>query len=77
MQHCNPSHVETIISAAGLADKVGISRASLARYMSRRQILPHFKTASSSFFRYDAIEEAKNIVQQNRIRNYRHLSVVT
>ncbi len=68
---------ERIISAAGFARRVGISRSSLSKYTRRRLIIPDFITDAAAFFRYDRIQDAKRAIELNRSHNWKHLSAAT
>lgn len=65
---------EKIISAAGFARRVGISRPALAKYQRRGLIMPDFESEAGCFYRYDSIPTAKRAIEQNRSHNYKHLS---
>jgi hypothetical protein len=66
--------MERIMSTAGLARRLNISRSALAKHIRRQLVTPDFKSDSGAYWRYESIQEAKRVIEQNRSREYKHLS---
>jgi len=65
---------ERIASINVAAKRLGISRATLEKYVRRSQIVPDFKSDLGTYFRPERLSEIRSVIRGNRALRRKHWS---
>jgi len=65
---------QRIISSRTVARRLAISRTALAKHIRREVVRPDFESDAGFFFDPARLPELKQAIDENRQRNWRHIS---
>ena len=60
-----------------VSKRLGVSRATIEKYIRRLQIVPDFKSDLGTYFRPERLSEIRSVIRSNRQRNHSHLGALS
>jgi hypothetical protein len=79
MQSCDRStnKPERIVSINTVSRRLGVSRATIEKYIRVQQIVPDFKSDLGTYFRPERLSEIRSVIRSNRIRKRAHCGTIS
>jgi len=79
MQSCDRTNnkPERIVSINTASRRLGVSRATVEKYIRRGLLAPDFKSDLGTYFRPERLSEIRSVIRSNRAAKRAHCATVT